>query len=112
MKNRWVRKIPVVIAIASLAVFAFSGAVMLLWNNVLTAVLHVGMITFWQAAGILLLSKILFGGFKGRGGMRGGHCRKRVFGKWENMSAEEKEMFAGRMNCHRRGDRMQAESAA
>ncbi len=74
MKRRWMRKIPVIIAIAALAIFSFSGAVMLLWNNILPVVFHIGTITFWQAMGILLLSKMLlllskmlFGGFRGRG---------------------------------------------
>lgn len=64
---------------------------MLLWNNVLTPVLHVGALSIWQAAGILLLSKILFGGFKGRH-MAGGHfMKKRMFMKWENMTPEQRE---------------------
>ena len=102
MKRRWIKKVPVIIAIATAATFVLSGAVMLLWNNVLTAVVHVSVITLWQAMGILVLSKILFSGFRGRRGMGGWHMRKRMFGKWENMSAEEKEMFSKRMSCHGR----------
>ena len=101
MKKYWIRKIPFVIAIAALGITAFSGIVMLLWNNVLAAVLHVSMITFWQAAGILLLSKILFSGFKGRRGMGGMMWKKQMFGKWESMTDEEKEVFRGRMqHCY------------
>ena len=100
MKRRWMRKIPIIIAIATLAVFAFSGAVMLLWNNILPVVFHVGAITFWQAVGILVLSKLLFGGFRGRRGMHGGQWRKRMFGKWQEMTPEEKGTFSARMRCH------------
>jgi hypothetical protein len=103
MKKRWIRKIPIVIAIAALAVFVCSEAVMLLWNNILPAVFHVGVITFWQAMGILLLSKLLFGGFKGRRGMHGCGWKKRMFGKWQQMTPEEKELFSARMHqCHGR----------
>src|ERR1700743_3058549 len=101
MRKRWTRKIPVGIAIAALGITIFSGAVMLLWNNVLTAVLHVSMISFWQAAGILLLAKILFGGFRGRRHMAGWCGKKQMFGKWQDMTQEEKELFRERMHCYK-----------
>ena len=93
MKKRWIKKVPLVIAIAALGVFAFSGVVMLLWNGILPAVLHVSAITFWQAAGILLLAKILFGGFRGKRAMGCGGRRKAMYMKWQSMSPEEKEQF-------------------
>ena len=100
MKKKWVRKVPVVIAVATAGIFVFSGAVMLLWNNILPGVLHVGAITLWQAMGMLVLGKLLFGGFRGRRGMAGAHWKKHIFGKWQDMAPEEKEMFAAR--CHNR----------
>ncbi|HEX2869530.1 MAG TPA: hypothetical protein VHO03_20975 [Ignavibacteriales bacterium] len=39
---------------------------MLLWNALLPAILGVSVITYWQALGLFILSKILFSGF-GRG---------------------------------------------
>ena len=99
MKKIWIRKIPFVIAIAALGVFVFTGLVMLLWNGILPAVLHVSAITFWQAAGILLLSKILFSGFKGRHAMGCGWRRKSMFMHWQNMTPEEKEKFREFRHC-------------
>jgi Ca2+/H+ antiporter, TMEM165/GDT1 family len=99
MKKKWIRKIPFVIAIAALGVFIFSGAVMLLWNNILTPVLHLSLITFWQAAGILLLSKILFGGFKGRHRFAGGCRRRLMMMKWQSLTPEEKERFSSMGYC-------------
>ncbi len=91
-----IRKIPVVIAFATLGIFVVSGAVMLLWNGVLTSVLHISAITFWQAAGILLLARLLFGGFKGRGWHRGGGWKRRaMFERWQHMTPEEREKFHG-----------------
>ena len=58
-------RIVFIILIAAVAILVFSGAVMLLWNNVLAQVTNVSTITFLQALGILVLSKILFGGFRG-----------------------------------------------
>ena len=101
-KKRWIRKIPFVIAIAALGVFVFSSIVMMLWNGILPAVLHVGTITFWQAAGILVLSKLLFGGFR-RPGMAGGWWKRRMWMKWNSMTEEEREQFKSRMQHCGRG---------
>lgn len=98
MKKRFARKIPFIIAIAALAVTVFSGAVMLLWNGVLVAIFHIGAITFWQAAGILLLARILFGGH--RGGWRGGMWRRRaMYMRWQQMTPEEREKWKGSYGC-------------
>lgn len=56
-----------------IAVFFIAGlfllpyVVMLLWNGILPEVIGVKTITYWQAVGIFILSKLLFGGFKGGG---------------------------------------------
>ena len=96
------RKIPVIIMFALVGVFAFSLVVMLLWNNILPVVLHVGAITFWQAMGILVLSKILFSGLRGRRGMAHRKWKKQTFGQWQEMTEEEKQMFAARSGCRSR----------
>ncbi len=81
-----------VVGIVSLLSFI----VMLLWNNILAVVLHVSLITFWQALGIFALSKILFGGFPGRRGWgpgRHGGRMDSIRNKWMNMTPEEKANF-------------------
>jgi Ca2+/H+ antiporter, TMEM165/GDT1 family len=84
-----------------LGVFIFGSIVMLLWNNVLTPVLHVSTITFWQALGILVLSKILFSSFSGGGGSRRDYWKQRMM--WKNMTPEQKEKF--KEECKNRGRR-------
>ena len=96
----FIRKIPFVIAIAALGIFVFSSVVMLLWNGIIPSVFHLDAITFWQAAGMLLLAKILFGGFRGRGWHGGGWRQKRMFMRWQNMTPEEKEKLRGFPGCH------------
>ncbi len=96
MKNTfWIKKILGFACLAVAFVFGLSWIVMQLWNQVAVAVLHVSPITYWQAAGLLILAKILFGGF-GKSGC--GSCCGKGFGKemkekWGNMSPEEKEAF-------------------
>ena len=87
------RMILLFILIAPIAIFIFGSVIMLLWNNVLTPVLHVSTITFWQGLGILVLSKILFGGFRGGPGPRRQYWKQRMMQKWDNMTPEEKEKF-------------------
>lgn len=70
--------------------------VMHLWNWLMPALFSLRPVTFWQALGLLLLGKLLFGGFRpGRGG--------RFRGRWEQMSPEERERFRmgmrGRRGC-------------
>jgi len=68
--------------------------VMALWNCLLPEILGVKSISFWQAMGILVLSKILFGGFHGKfgQGMRG-MKEKHLQHRMKGMSDDEKEKF-------------------
>jgi hypothetical protein len=90
------RKFFMIIPIVILAILVFGAIVMGLWNAILVSVLGVKAITFIQALGILVLSKILFGGFKGgRGGCHGGPpmWREKMQEKWATMTPEEREKF-------------------
>ena len=77
------------LAIAA-GVYIFGSLVMLLWNGILPDLFGFGIITFWQAIGLLVLSKILFGGFSGGHHRRGHSCRNRK-DRWMNLSPEERE---------------------
>jgi len=90
-RSRWAKFILLFILIAPIAIFVFGKVVMLLWNNVLTPVLHVSEITFWQGLGILVLAKILFGSFGGRGGSNHYYRKHRMM--WNTMTPEQKEKF-------------------
>jgi hypothetical protein len=80
-----------------------SFVVMSLWNCLLPGILHVGVITFWQAMGIFVLCKILFGfgkGGRGFGGGGGPWMRHRMEERFKNMTPEEREKFKAKMqNC-------------
>jgi hypothetical protein len=43
--------------------FLFGYFVMLLWNWLMPAIFGLGLITFWQAVGLVILGRLLFGGF-------------------------------------------------
>ena len=92
-KNRIKKAIFIPILIIA-GIFIFGTIVMCLWNTLLPEILGIHTITFWQSIGILILSKILFGGFLG------GHRHYHGFGrrhgielteKWLQMTPEERD---------------------
>jgi hypothetical protein len=102
-------------ALFGLAVIAgFSAVVMLLWNFAVPSIFGLATINFWQALGLLVLARILFGGFGGgfRGGFGGGarggadmhsHINP-LREKWEKMTPEERKDFLNkRHESWRRG---------
>jgi hypothetical protein len=79
--------------LVGLAFVAVAGLlVMLLWNAILPSVFsNVGSLTYLHAVGLLILCRILFGGFKGgRPGFKSGPPWRQ---KAMNMTPEEREKF-------------------
>ena len=78
------------VLLAVVAIGVLGWLVMSLWNWVIPA-LFVGArtIDFAHALGLLVLSRILFGGFRGHGGWR----ERRYWRKWEAMTPEERAHF-------------------
>jgi len=70
----------------------FGEVVMRLWNWLAPSLFGWHPITFWQAIGLLLLCRILFGGFGGHGRDRS-KWRRPMAERWERMTPEEREKF-------------------
>ena len=116
MKKFKIKKVLMILTIAIAATLVFGFVVMSLWNAILPAVLGVKAISFLQALGILLLSKILFGGF-GKGGFRRGpghEWRHEMKEKWGAMSPEERDQFKAewKNRCGMRWRPQQKDAAA
>ena len=89
MRRRWwLRGLGFLVAAVAF-VAAASFVVMMLWNALVPSLFAGPTIQFWQALGLLVLSRILFGGFRGRGGRGWRHSGWR--GRWARMSEEERE---------------------
>lgn len=90
------------LAVVGIALFVFIGGVivMLLWNAILPPLFGWPLIGFWQALGILVLCRLLFGRWGGHvGGRRG---RRHDFGgrikkRWRDLSPEERERIRQRL---------------
>lgn len=79
--------------------------VMTLWNALLPDIIGVSTITFWQALGLLVLSRILFGGARGFGpygygfrregpGWGGRHeWKQKMAERWEQMTPEQRQQM-------------------
>jgi hypothetical protein len=90
MRRRfWI--IPIGLAGFTLFIFLGGSVVRLLWNWLMPMLFGLREVTFWQAVGILALSRILFGG------LGVGHGSRR----WSrDMSPEDRERFRQRMRDH------------
>lgn len=101
MKIRWFLRVPMIICVATLAVLGVGFIVMLLWNELVPALFNGPVVTYWQAVGILILSKILFHGFGGRRGHHHRHgkredMKRHFMRKMEDMTPEQREKFRRR----------------
>jgi|SRR5579859_2626797 len=99
MKRYWLFKGLRMLVFGAAFLAAFGYVVMTLWNVVLAAVTGVHVITFFQAVGLLVLSRILFGGLRGR--RHGGwHWRGRMQARWQQMTPEEREQYRSQTSRH------------
>jgi hypothetical protein len=100
-RHRALKMIGIGIVVVALF-FVLGYVVMALWNGLMPAIFGLHTITYWQAYGLLILSKILFGGLRG-GGTGGRRCqgrndwRNRMNERWDTMTPEEREKVRNSM---------------
>jgi hypothetical protein len=98
MKKKWFYIVP--LAILALVLFTFIGGevVLRLWNWLLPPLFGWRPITFWQAVGLIVLCRILFGGF-GRHSSGRYNFRRRMSmeQRWGQRTPEERERFRQRL---------------
>jgi hypothetical protein len=92
MRAHGIRRVLKFVLFAVLAGGIFGFVVMLLWNRLMPTLFGLHSLGFWQALGLLILSKILVSGFHGRPGFSH-DWRMRLIRRWEQMTPEEREAF-------------------
>ena len=73
-----------------------------LWNWLLPPLFGWHQIGFWQVLGLMLLCRLLFGGFRGGGHGPGPSMARRAMAqRWEKITPEEREKFrqSARSRC-------------
>jgi hypothetical protein len=86
--------------LVAVAITVLGLLVMLLWNWLLPPLFGWSTLGFWQALGLLVLARILFGGFHGRRNGLHGHWRGRMRERWERMTPEQREQFRAGLGGH------------
>lgn len=91
MKRFWLLRAAkcALMVVAFIAVIGW--VVMSLWNALAPTLFGWPTLSFIQAMGLLILSRILFGGMRGFGGGPGMHFRRHMQERWEQMTPEERE---------------------
>jgi hypothetical protein len=109
MKNRRIVHILKVagFGVAALGVFGF--VVESLWNWLMPDLFGARPVTYWQALGLWILGRILFGGFHGHHHDK--RWRARLIERWEQMTPEEREKLRATLR-HRWGSREEPEKSA
>jgi hypothetical protein len=85
---RFRRKIFAKVLLVALIIALLGWVVMRLWNWIIPGlIVDAHVIDYPRAIGLLVLCRILFGGFRGHGG----GCRARQWRHWQQMSQQERE---------------------
>ena len=94
--RRWVWKAVAFAGFAIIALAILSWVVMLLWNALLPSLFGVRPLHYLQAAGLLVLSRVLLGGLRAHGPWRHRGWRER----WESLTPEERERLREKYARH------------
>jgi hypothetical protein len=96
-RGRWVLKGLAFAGFVVISLAVLSGVVMLLWNALLPGLFGAPPLRYLQAAGLLVLSRVLVGGLRGhRGHWRHHGWRER----WESLTPEERERLREKYARH------------
>ena len=104
MKGYRIFRVIKILVMVILACIVFGCLTMYLWNWLMPMLFGLRTITFVQAIGLLLLSKILLGGFHKHGGGDHRGWKRHMKERFAQMTPEERESFRagmrGRYGCH------------
>ena len=96
MNKRWIKMFVLIVVWGTIAVAGFGSAIWQLWNWLMPDLFGLPAIGFWQAVGLMALSWLLFGGWRGAGGIGGPRHQdhERI------LTTEERERIRSSMKHH------------
>jgi hypothetical protein len=107
-RGRWVLKGLAFVGFVIAGLAVLSWVVMLLWNALLPGLFGAPPLRYLQAAGLLVLSRVLVGGLRGHHG----HWRHRAWReRWESLTPEQRERLREKVarHCHWHGGQSASE---
>ena len=102
MKSYRLFKALKIVCLVALAITVFGLVTQHLWNWLMPEIFGLTPLTFTQSIGLVVLSKILFGGFHRHSAGRGRGWRRHMEDRFAKMTPEERERFRSGMR-NRRG---------
>jgi hypothetical protein len=97
-RKHWLVKAPLFLVIGAAAALLFTFVTMSLWNALIPQLFGLKLLSFWQTLGLLVLSWLFFGRFRGLG--HGHHMKHRLAERWMRMDPEERDKFRQQMHEH------------
>jgi len=95
MKRYRLLKVLTVVVLCAVAATLMGLTVMALWNWLVPGLTGWHALNFPQALGLLVLCRVLFGGFRGHPGFR-----RRMRARWGAMTPEERERLRAGLHRH------------
>jgi hypothetical protein len=96
MHKHWIKMFVLIAIWGLIAIAGFGSAIWQLWNWLMPALFGLPVIGFWQAVGLMALCWLLFGGWRGAGGLTG-HRRR---GRRHALTPEERAQVRASMARH------------
>ena len=90
----------------AVSIVFFGVATMWLWNSMMPELFKLPLLSFSQAVGLLVLSRVLFGGFgilKDMGHFMARKERQAIIENWHSLSPEQRALYVERIRS-RHGD--------
>jgi hypothetical protein len=102
-RGYWIARGVRILVMIAVVLAAVSFLVMTLWNWLVPPLFGGPMIRYVEALGLLVLARLLFGGFRPHGRGHWGHSWHHARAHWEQMTPEERERFRSRFGGWHRG---------
>lgn len=97
MKRRfWIARGVKILVVIVVVLGIVSFVVMSLWNWLVPMLFGGPALNYWEALGLLVLARLLFGGLRPHGRGPWGHSWHHERAHWEQMTPEERERFRSR----------------
>ena len=95
----WIAKGVKILVLVAVVLAVASFVVMSLWNWLVPMLFKGPALGYWEALGLLVLARLLFGGLRPHGHGRGpwGHSWHHARAHWDQMTPEERERFRSRL---------------